>query len=136
MLDSTRERQPILPYPSPASVAELVIAMIERSSGVILPDNWPDYEPFYLNKEYASGNGLLREAIEGAIAGAEPGKWLSQELEYFERMIAEDALEQLASNPSGRTTLDAIRATAVESFRNDPDATQRVAQQEEGDDDD
>ena len=119
-----------MPYPSRASLAELLIAKIERSSGIALPKDWPENEPYYLNRDDALNPPRLREAIEGAIRRAEPGGWLSEELAHFERSIAEDAIQYLESDPAGRTMLDAIRAVAIESYRKDPEAVS----QEYGDD--
>lgn len=116
MTSSNRQWEPLLPYPSRESVTELVVAMIERSSDVALPDGWPDNEPFYLSDEDSGQFPELTNAINGAIIGAEPGGWLMAELKYFERMIAEFAIEDLQDTPEGRATLDAIRATAIERF--------------------
>ncbi|MXZ90927.1 MAG: hypothetical protein F4W95_09935 [Chloroflexi bacterium] len=114
MTSSSRQWEPLLPYPSRESVTELVIAMIERNSGVELPDDWPGNEPIYL------GDGEqfpeLTNAVNGAIISAEPGGWLMEELKSFERTIAEFTIEDLQSTPEGRATLDAMRATAVERF--------------------
>lgn len=125
MLNPSPEWQPILPYPSRRSLAELLIAKIERSSGIALPENWPENEPYYLERDAALNHQLLRAAIEDAIRGAEPGGWLSEELAYFERMMAEDAIELLESSPAGRIALDAIRGAALESYRKDADAVKR-----------
>lgn len=125
MLNPSPEWQPILPYPSRRSLAELVIAQLERSSGIALPEDWPENEPYYLERETALNHHLLRDAIEVAVRGAEPGGWLSDELAYFERMMAADAIEQLESSPAGRIALDAIRGAALESYRKDPDAVKR-----------
>lgn len=125
MLNPSPEWQPILPYPSRRSLAELVIAQIEGSSGIALPDDWPENEPYYLERETALNHHLLRDAIEVAVRGAEPSRWLSDELAYFERMMAEDAIEQLESSPAGRIVLDAIRGAALESYRKDTDAVKR-----------
>lgn len=107
------------------SLAELLIAKIERSSGIALPEDWPENEPYYLERDAALNHQLLRSAIEDAIRGAEPGGWLSEELAYFERMMAEDAIEHLESSPAGRIALDAIRGAALESYRKDVDAVKR-----------
>ena len=116
MVNQSWEWQPILPYPSPASALILLVAMIERSTGVDMPEDWPDCEPYYLDRRLGLQTNLLVTAIQGAIQGAEPGDWLSEELKYFEHMIAEYALEDLQSTPAGQVMLDAIRAQAREQF--------------------
>ena len=116
MTSPNRQWEPLLPYPSRETVTELVVAMIERSSDVALPDGWPDNEPLYLSEHDAGQFPELTNAIKGAIMGAEPGGRLMAELKSFERMIAEFAIEDLQNTPEGRATLDAIRATAIERF--------------------
>ena len=122
MVNQNPDWLPILPYPSRASVAELLIAMIERGSGVVLPEGWPNDEPYYLEREDALNNGVIRKAIEDSVNAAEPGGWLSEELAYFERLMVKDALEFLESGVAGRAVLDAIKATARQHFRADPEA--------------
>ena len=116
MTSSNRQWEPLLAYPSRESVTELVIAMVERSSGVALPDDWPENESIYLGGNDAERFPELTNAVSGAIMAAEPGGWLMAELKYFERMIAEFAIEDLEDTPEGRATLDAMRATAIERF--------------------
>ncbi len=116
MTSSNPQWEPLLPYPSRASVAELVVAMIERSSGVALPDDWPENEPIYLSDDDAEQFPELTNSMSGAITAAEPGSWLMAELKSFERMIAELAIADLQNTPEGRAALDAIRATAIERF--------------------
>ena len=135
MVNQNPDWRPILPYPSRASVAELLIAMIERSSGVVLSEGWPRNEPYYLERGDALNNGVIRKAIEDSVNAAEPGRWLLDELEYFERLMVNDALEFLESGPSGRAVLDAIRATARQHFRADPEAAQREDQDKDDYDD-
>ena len=127
MLNPSQEWQPILPYPSPASVAELTLALLENKAEVVRPEGWPDNEPLYLRGELASLDHTLRDAIEVAISQAEPGRSLSRELRRFERTIAEDVLAHLESTAEGRTVLEAISATAIERYRN-------AAEEEQGDD--
>ena len=126
---------PILPYPSRATVAELLIALIERSSGAVLPDGWPRNEPYYLNREEALNYEVIREAIEGSISAAEPGGWFSEELAEFERLMVNDALEFLENGAAGKAVLDAIKSTARQRFRADPNAAQRETQDEDDYDD-
>lgn len=122
MFNPSQERQPILPYPSPASVAELTLALLESKAEVVRPEGWPDNEPLYLRGEFASLDRVLRDAIENAISQAEPGRGLSRELRRFERMIAEGVLEHLESTAEGRTVLETVSAAAKESYRKDCDA--------------
>ena len=117
MSSSNRQWEPLLLYPSRESVTELVIAMIERNSGVELPDDWPENEPIYLGDNDAEQFTELTNSVNGAIMAAEPGGWLMAELKYFEQMIAEFAIEDLQSTPEGRASLDAMRAIAIERFR-------------------
>ncbi len=113
MLNPSPEWQTILPYPSRASLAELLVAMIEGSSGIALPEDWPINEPHYLNKGVVLDNLVLRETIDDVVGQAEPGGRLFQELEHFERMMAEDTLKLLESTANGRIMLDAVRAAAM-----------------------
>ena len=135
MVNQNPDLLPILPYPSRASVAELLIARIERSAGVVLPEDWPRNEPYYLGREDALSHDLLRKAVEDSSNAAEPGGWLSEELAYFERLIVDDALEILESGPAGRAVLDAVRSTARQCFRDDPEAAQREPEDEDDYDD-
>ena len=116
MVNQDPEWQPILPYPSRASVAELLIATIERSASVVLPKGWPKEQPYYLSRQDAFNYEVIRKAVEDSVNCAEPGGWLSDELVYFERLMVEDAMEFLENGPAGRAVLDAIRSTARQRF--------------------
>ena len=131
MLNPAQEWQPILTYPSPASVAELTLAMLESKAEVVHPEGWPDNEPLYLRSEIESLDHTLRDAIEVAISRAEPGRSLSRELRRFEQTIAADVLEHLESTAEGRIVLAAIGATATEKYRKDRIA---AGEEEQGDD--
>ena len=119
MTSSNRQWEPLLPYPSRESVTELVVAMIEWDSGVALPDDWPENEPIYLSDDDAGQFPELTNAINGAIMGAEPGGRLMAELKYFERMIAEFAIEDLYGHSGTYHSMDAscIRPTAIGRHR-------------------
>lgn len=93
---------------------DLVVALIERSSDLAVPESRPENGSFYLRTDDATRFSEFRDAVDGAIAGAEPADWLVRDLKEFERMIAEFAIEDLQSTPEGLATLDAIRAIAVE----------------------
>lgn len=116
MSSPNRRWEAILDYPSRESVTGLVIALVERSSSVIMPERWPENESIYLQDDDATRFLEFRHAINGAIIAAEPADWLLRELKDFERMIAELAIADLQSTEEGRATLDAIRATAVARF--------------------
>ena len=119
MSSPNRRWEAILDYPSRESVTDLVIALVERSSSVVTPDQWPENESIYLQDDDATRFSEFRDAIDGAISAAEPADWLLRELKDFERTIAELAIENLQSTAEGRATLDAIRATAVARFLED-----------------
>ena len=116
MVNSNSQHEPILPYPSRMSLTQLVVAMVERDSGVARPKDWPENESFYLSEDDATQFPGFRSAIDDAITGAEPADWLLRELQSFEQMIAEDAIANLQDAPEGQAALDAIRATAIEHF--------------------
>ena len=119
MSSPNRRWEAILDYPSRESVTDLVIALVERSSSVTMPERWPENESIYLQDDDATQFSEFRDAIDGAISAAEPADWLLRELKDFERTIAELAIENLQSTAEGRATLDAIRATAVARFLED-----------------
>ena len=116
MASPNRRWDAILDYPSRESVTDLVIALVERSSSVTMPERWPENESIYLQDDDATQFSEFRDAIDGAIAAAEPADWLLRELKDFERTIAESAIADLQNSPEGRAALDAIRATAIERF--------------------
>ncbi len=131
MVNEVTEWQPVLSYPSRQSVAELFIALIERSSGVALPEHWPHNEPYYLKISDVLSYDLLREAIAESTNSAEPADWLLAELAAFERMIVEDVVNYLESEPAGKAVLADIRDMALQRYRADPKAAQGEAVQRE-----
>lgn len=108
-----RQWEPILPYPSRESVTDLVLALVERNFGIPIPDKWEENESYYLVTDDATQFSEFREAVDGAIRGAEPAPWLLRDLKEFERLIAEDAIEDLQNTTEGQVTLDAIMAVAI-----------------------
>ncbi len=129
MTSSIKQREPILDYPSRESVMDLVVALVEKSSGIAMPEGWPENESRYFLDDDATRFQEFRDAIDGAINGAEPADWLLRELKDFERTIAETAFEDIQATPVGQDTLEAIRAAAVARFRAEQD-------QQEGQSDD
>ncbi len=113
MARPVQQWEPILPYPSRESVTDLVVALVERSFGLDMPENWPQEQSLYLQTADATHFSEFREAVDGAIVGAEPAPWLLRDLKEFERLIAEDAIEGLKNTPEGQAILDAIRAIAI-----------------------
>ena len=117
MARPVRQWEPILSYPSRESVSDLVVALVERNFGLAIPDEWEENESYYLVTDDATQFLEFREAVDGAIRGAEPAPWLLRDLKEFEQMIAEDAIEDLKNTPEGQVILDAIRAIAVYRLR-------------------
>lgn len=113
MARPARQREPILPYPSRESVTDLVVALVERNFGLDMSENWPEEQSFYLKTDDATQFSEFREAVDGAIIGAEPAPWLLRDLKEFEQRIAEDAIEDLQNTAEGQVILDAIRAIAI-----------------------
>ena len=113
MARPVRQRQPILPYPSRESVTGLVVAIIERKFGFVLPKGLEEYESYYLVTDDATQFSKFRDAIDGAVDVAWPAPWLVRELKEFEQEIAESALEILQATPEGQAILDAMLAIAV-----------------------
>ena len=117
MARPVRQWEPILPYPSRESVTDLVVALAERNFGLAIPDEWEENESYFLVTDDATQFSEFREAVDGAIRGAEPAPWLLRDLKEFEQMIAEDAIEDLQNTPEGQVILDAIRAIAIYRLR-------------------
>ena len=117
MTSPVRQWEPILPYPSQESVTDLVFALVERNFGLAIPDEWEENESYYLVTDDATHFTEFREAVEGAIRAAEPAPWLLRDLREFERLIAQDAIEDLQNTPEGQVILDAIRAIAIYRHR-------------------
>ena len=113
MARPVQQWEPILPYPSRESVTDLVVALVERSFGLDIPENWPEEQSFYLQTDDATHFSEFREAVDGAIIRAEPAPWLLRDLKEFERLIAEDAIEDLRNTPEGQAILDAVRAISI-----------------------
>ena len=121
MVSPVRQWEPIFDYPSRESVMGLVVALVEKSSGIAMPEGWPENESCYLLDDDATRFQEFRDAISEAINSAEPADWLLRELKDFERTIAEAVIEDLQATPVGQSTLDAIRAAAVARFRAEQD---------------
>ena len=117
MSSAYRNQQPILPYPSWLSLGQLLVALIEQSSGVTLPEGWDHREPYYLQEDVPALCEAFKGDLEVSINGAEPADWLLRELEDFERGIAEELLAYLISQPETRHTINTLKTIAVERAR-------------------
>ena len=113
MTRPVRQWEPILSYPSRESVSDLVVALVERNFGLAIPDEWEENQSHYLVTDDATQFSEFRDAVDGAIRGSEPAPGLLRDLKEFERLIAEDAIEDLQNTPEGQVILDAIRAIAI-----------------------
>ena len=117
MTRPVRQWEPILPYPSRESVTDLVVALVERNFELAIPDEWEENQPYYLVTDDATQFSEFREAVDGAIRGAEPAPWLLRGLKEFEHEIAEFVIEGLQNTSEGQVILDAIRAIAIYRLR-------------------
>ena len=117
MARPVRQWEPILPYPSRESVTDLAVALVERNFGLAIPDEWGETESYYLVTDDATQFSEFLDAVDGAIRAANPAPWLLRDLREFERLIAEDAIEDLQKTPEGQVILDAIRAIAIYRHR-------------------
>ena len=116
MSSPNRRWEAILDYPSRESVTDLVIALVERSSSVVTPDQWPENESIYLQDDDATRFSEFRDAIDGAISAAEPADWLLRELKDFERTIAELAIAEPAKlTAEGRAAFWATARTILDA---------------------
>lgn len=102
--------EPILSYPSRASVVEALTGAIERSSDAELPNDRELYECYYEWDWDSNRFKVLHDAVNAAISQAEPAPWLSRYLEEFQQMIVEYAIENLNETAKGRSLIDEMRA--------------------------
>ena len=117
MVNQYQEWHPILPYPSRTSVAELFVAMIVRSSGVVAPRNWEEDKLYFLRTDVEEICEEFRDEINAAFTDAQSAIGLSNEQASLGRQIAKDILARLDSEPESQHTLNAIRIVAIERYR-------------------
>ena len=98
-------------------MTDLVVALVERNFELAIPDEWEENQSYYLVTDDATQFSEFREAVDGAIRGAEPAPWLLRELKEFEQEIAEFVIEGLQNTSEGQVILDAIRAIAIYRLR-------------------
>jgi hypothetical protein len=129
MVEADRFREPVYPYLVRGGVVEAALAQIERTTGIALPPDWPDYEPHYLNDAAIPHPDDFNDAVDSAISGADPGRRLIDELLYLQRELAEMVIAELDSTGAGRAVLDSLRASVIEQLW-----TERRQQEEQTDD--
>ena len=129
MVEADRFREPVYPYLMRGGVVEAALAQIERTAGIALPQDRPDYEPHYLDDAAIPHTAEFNDAVDSAISGADPWRRLIDELLYLQRELAEMVVEELDSTDAGRAVLDSLRASVIEQF-----STERRQQEEQTDD--
>ncbi len=129
MVEADRSREPVYPYLVRGGIVEAALAEIERSAGIPKPSGFEDYEPRYLREDSVTQPEEFDSAIDGAIAGADPGRRLIDELLYLQKELAEMVVESLENTPAGRAVLDALRTSVIEQFQ-----TERRQQEEQTND--
>ena len=117
MVNQSDEWNPILPYPSRASVGEAFVAIIEQSSGVVPSEDWGENNPYYLKADVQAICEEFRDEIEAALSDAQSSLGLLRNQSSYERQIAEDAVARADSKPESQHTLNTLRIVAIERCR-------------------
>ena len=119
MMDTSYNRE----TPTVESVGELLLALMEKRAGVVLPDGQADQKPYYLQ----DGKAALIQAFSGAIGDAinEFGTWGQSQTTSTnsERIIAERTISLLESTPESHHDLTTIAILAIDRYR---DARRRM----------
>ena len=108
MLDRIGQPVPVSPPASRQAVGKLLIALVEKSAGVIPADGYSDDAPYYLRQDEDTLLRAFGDAIDIAIS----------EVNQI-RCAAERALEILCSTPEGSHDVDTLRIVAIERFRDE-----------------
>ncbi|MYC07358.1 MAG: hypothetical protein F4X57_09345 [Chloroflexi bacterium] len=114
---SSRQLEPILPYPSRQSVMDLFLATIERSIVADSLDDWDEGEPLFLQGNDAESTAAFQENFQVAINNAEPSLWLLRDLKEFEQTLVTGMIEDLEATQEGRDFLANLRSIAVSRAR-------------------
>ncbi|MCY3637946.1 MAG: hypothetical protein OXG80_02490 [Chloroflexi bacterium] len=114
---SSRQLEPILPYPSRQSVMDLFLATIERSIVADSLGNWDEGEPLFLQGNDAESTAAFQENFQVAINNAEPSPWLLRDLKEFEQTLVTGMIEDLEATQEGRDFLANLRSIAVSRAR-------------------
>ncbi len=114
---SSRQLEPILPYPSRQSVMDLFLATIERSVVADSLGNWDEGEPLFLQGNDAESTAAFQENFQVAINNAEPSPWLLRDLKEFEQTLVTGMIEDLEATQEGRDFLANLRSIAVSRAR-------------------
>ena len=117
MMLSSRQLEPILPYPSRQSVMDLFLATIERSIVADSLGNWDEGEPLFLQGNDAESTAAFQENFQVAINNAEPSPWLLRDLKEFEQTLVTGMIEDLEATQEGRDFLANLRSIAVSRAR-------------------
>ena len=117
MMLSSRQLEPILPYPSRQSVMDLFLATIERSIVADSLDDWDEGEPLFLQGNDAESTAAFQENFQVAINNAEPSLWLLRDLKEFEQTLVTGMIEDLEATQEGRDFLANLRSIAVSRAR-------------------
>lgn len=117
MNNPSQESQPLLPYPSMESAAERVVELIERSAGVLLPENCGDTEPYYLKRDIDAIGEDFSDTIFEGISNANSYAQIFGCLANLEEKVASDVLNKLENQPEGFHTINTLRIVALERCR-------------------
>jgi hypothetical protein len=129
MSTPSESQQPIPFRPSAASVGKLLVALIERKSGVVPLTGWGERDPFYLGNAISTICEEFGEAIDRAVNDSALSAYSSKELVKEKWRIAEYTLRSLEAEPETLHTVNTLRILAVERFKEE-----RRQRQEQSDD--
>ena len=106
MTSPSQQFAPEHPHLSEEAIGKLLIALIEKSTGVVAPANWPDDSPFYLRRDVDALLSAFASAINAVIGDSGQIK-----------CAATRALAILESDPQGLHEVNTLRIVAIERFR-------------------
>jgi hypothetical protein len=129
MSTPSESQQPIPFRPSAASVGKLLVALIERKSGVVPPTGWGESDLYYLGDAISAICEEFGDAIDRAVNDSALSAYPSKEPVNEEWRIAEYALRSLEAEPETLHVVNTLRILAVERFKEE-----RRQRQEQSDD--